>query len=204
MRAAHNATLLAILALTLSACAGPRPVDRATSAAEHPSAASGPGPAAAAGHALAAGDQAQDFTLPGSAGRSVHLASELGAGHSMVLVFYLGDHCQLCLDALRELEANRPAFEASGARLVAIATQSEAEAAGTAADAGASFEILADQQAEVASQYGLQRLAPGKPKDGQSPLTVFVVGPDGVVRWSGPGLVGGAVAVDEILTHLAR
>lgn len=203
MRATPNAILLAILALSLAACAGPSPVARPTQAA-HPASAGAAAPARAAGHALSAGDEAVDFTLPSSAGRSLHLAGELGSGRLVVLVFYPGPHCQLCLDALRTLEANRPAFEANGARLVAIAAQTEDDAAGTAADAGAGFDILADWEAQVARQYGLQHMLPGKPKADQSPITVFVVGPDSVVRWSGPGTAHGTVAVDAILAHLAQ
>lgn len=207
MRATRQSLTLTLISLMLAACGRgvPPTAAPASNVSEHSGVpVTGPAQAAAAGHPLTPGDQALDFTLPSSAGRNVHLAGELETGGRVVLVFYLGRHCQLCLDVLRELEANRSLFEAHGARLVAIATQTEAEAAGTAVDAGAHFAILADEEAEVAKHYGVQRLLPGKAKAVQSPLSVFIVDANGLIRWSGPGQVGGAAATDAILAQLAN
>src|SRR5213075_2147949 len=86
-------------------------------------------PATIAGRPLLAGARAPDFHLIGATGVTTHLADELLAGGPVVLVFYTSHYCHVCEDVLRTLETQRPAWQASGARLIAIARQSVAEAA---------------------------------------------------------------------------
>jgi len=158
----------------------------------------------ALGRPLRAGDPAPDFRLASATGTTVHLADELKAGGPVVLIFYTGGFCRLCLDALRALEAQRAAFQAGGARLIALASQSPAEAAATVRDAAVQYPILADDQAQVARQYGVYPLLPGQTKMNQSPVSVFIVAPSGVIVWTGSALANSQPVVATILAQLPR
>jgi len=76
---------------------------------------------------------------------------------------------------LGALEAERPEWQTSGARLIAIAHQSVAEAAASMQQAGASYAFLADSNGRVAREDGVWPLLPGRPKNRQSPVTVFII-----------------------------
>jgi len=156
----------------------------------------------ALGRPLRAGDPAPDFRLVSATGAQVHLADELKAGGPVVLIFYTGGFCRLCLDALRALQAQLPQFQASGAQLFAIASQSPAEAAASARDAAVQYPVLADPQAQVARQYGVHPLLPGRTKGNQTPVSVFIVAASGTILWSGSALANGQPAVATILAQL--
>jgi len=161
-------------------------------------------PSTIAGRPLLAGQSAPDFGLVSATGITVRLSDELQAGVPVVLVFYTGHYCRVCEDALRTLEIRRLAWQASGARLIAIARQSVAEAAASAQQAGASFDFLSDSEGRVARSYGVWPLLPGRPKNRQSPLMVFIIGPGSIIHWSGSMFVDGQPAVESILGHLAN
>ena len=123
-------------------------------------------------------------------------------GRPVVLIFYSGGFCRLCLNALRALEAQHPAFQASGARLIALASQTPAEAAVTARDAALHYAVLADPQAQVARQYGVHPLLPGRTKLNQTPVSVFIVAPSGAILWTGSALANSQPAVEAVLAQL--
>jgi peroxiredoxin len=161
-------------------------------------------PVIIAGRPLLAGEKAPDFRLDNASGTTVRLADELRAGSPVVLIFYTNHYCRICLDLLRALEAKRPAWQTSGARLIAIAHQSVDEAAASARQASASYAFLADNDGRAAREYGIWPFLPGRNKNRQSPVMVFIVERSGVIRWAGPGLVNSQPAIEIILSQLPR
>ena len=67
------------------------------------------------------GDQAPDFTLPGTAGRSYSLAEF--RGRPVVLVFYPGDNTPVCTKQLNAYTDDFTQFEDVGAEVLAISPQ---------------------------------------------------------------------------------
>jgi len=205
VNAIKRATVLALLLGVLSAC---QPVASLSAQSVH-SPAPEPrrvldptAPAIIAGRPLLAGAPAPDFRLISAAGVTTHLADELQADRPVMLIFYTSHYCRVCEDVLRTLETRRPTWQANGARLIAIARQSVPDAALSAQQAGASYAFLADSDGRVARAYGVWPLLPGKPKNRQSPVIIFIIEPGGLIHWSGSVFVDGQPAVETILGYL--
>ncbi|SMF00045.1 Peroxiredoxin [Tistlia consotensis] len=109
----------------------------------------------AAGRALKAGDRAPAFTLPDPDGRPVSSAALLAEG-PLVVSFYRGVWCPYCNMELQALQAALPAFEAVGAKLLAISPQSAPNSRKSARQNGLAFPILSDAGNEVAAAFGLR------------------------------------------------
>lgn len=150
---------------------------------------------------VAAGEPAPDFTLPSGPGETLSLG-EL-RGRPAVLVFYPGDWSPVCSDQLDLYQSVLPRFEQRGARLVGISVDSVWCHAAFAEDRGFDFPLLADfePKGEVARAYGVYR-----EEDGIAERALFVLDPEGVVRWSHvspPDVVPGADGILEALDGLA-
>jgi peroxiredoxin len=200
MKTTRYLIALTSVALTLGACTQVAPASNMP-AQPDPQVALTAQTARAAGP-LQAGAPAPDFSLTSGAGNLVRLADTIQTGRTVILIFYPNGYCRLCLGVLRELEANRAAFERRGGQLIAVAPQSPAEAAASAQATGAQFAILADTQAKVARQYGVTPLMPGKPKYPVSLITVFVITTNQRIRWTGPALSGNQLAVHTLINQL--
>ncbi len=105
-------------------------------------------------HAVKEGDVAPDFTLQDANGRPVSLAA-LRAQGPVVLVFFRGAWCPFCTLTLRAMERARPAIEATGARVVAVAPQARPGLAVLAELQNLHFPLLTDAGNDVARRYGL-------------------------------------------------
>ncbi len=66
-----------------------------------------------------------------------------------------------------------------GAKIVALAVQSESGAASTVESTNAQFPILADSDHVVADQFGVYNLH----SDGEAASTVFIISQDGHIVW---------------------
>src|SRR5690242_7797487 len=71
--------------------------------------------------AVAVGDQAPDFTLPGTGDRDYHLADY--RGQTVVLVFYPGDETPVCTKQLTTYSDDISSFRSLGAQVLAISAQ---------------------------------------------------------------------------------
>jgi len=71
--------------------------------------------------AVAVGDQAPEFTLPGTGSQSYSLASY--RGKPVVLVFYPGDDTPVCTKQLNSYNNELSAFSDVGAQVLAISAQ---------------------------------------------------------------------------------
>ena len=108
----------------------------------------------AANQALAVGDRAPDFALPAASGGTVRLSEQLARG-PVVLTFYRGAWCPYCNTQLRDYQENIAAFEAEGARLLAVSPQTPDSSAVTESENALAFPVLSDLGNVVSRDYGL-------------------------------------------------
>jgi peroxiredoxin len=144
---------------------------------------------------IAVGDQAPDFSLPGTGGRNYSL-SEF-AGKPVVLVFYPGDDTAVCTKQLNSYNSELSAFEALEATVLAISAQDMVSHDSFTAKHGFKFPLLADVDKHVAGLYGT--LGPlGFPR-----RSVFVVDSNGKVVYAHRAIAGLTFrSVDEITAAL--
>lgn len=144
---------------------------------------------------VAVGDQAPDFSLPGTGGRNYSL-SEF-SGRPVVLVFYPGDDTAVCTKQLNTYNSELDEFQAVEATVLAISAQDVASHEAFAAKHGFKFPLLADVDKHVAGLYGT--LGPlGFPR-----RSVFVVDAAGKVVYAHRAIAGLTYrSVDEITAAL--
>jgi peroxiredoxin Q/BCP len=132
--------------------------------------------------AISVGDQAPDFTLEGTGGRTYSLADY--EGQTVVLVFYPGDDTPVCTKQLNSYNDDISAFNDVGAQVLAVSAQSIKSHESFAAKHGFTFPLLADTDKAVAGRYGT--LGPlGFPR-----RSVFVIDGKGVVRYAHRAIAG--------------
>ena len=132
--------------------------------------------------AAAVGDEAPDFTLPGTGGQDYTLSSY--RGKPVVLVFYPGDNTAVCTTQLKSYTKDFEEFEGVDAQLLAISPQDVASHEGFSGKHGFKFPLLADVDKKVGDAYGV--LGP----IGFYRRSVFVVDADGVIRYAHRAIAG--------------
>ena len=126
------------------------------------------------------GRAAPDFTLFDHAGQPWQLRDQRGP---VVLVFYLGYHCNHCVGQLFALHADLAKFRELGATVVAVSPDPPAWTREQFRKYGSfDFPILADPGNVVARQYGVYL-----PANEDALHGTFVIGRDGRVRWAQTG-----------------
>ena len=131
---------------------------------------------------LGVGDQAPDFTLPGTGGRDYSLAEY--RGHLVVLVFYPGDDTPVCTKQLSSYNDDLEQFSEMNAQVLGISAQDVSSHDAFSGKHGFEFPLLADSDKAVAGLYGT--LGPiGFPR-----RSVFIVDGDGVVRYAHRAIAG--------------
>ena len=153
-------------------------------------------------NALKVGEKAPNFTLPNPKGKLLSLDILLEKG-PIVITFYRGDWCPYCNLQLRALQARLPEIDALGATLVAISPQVPDGSLTKSEISEMDFIVLSDQDAKVATQYGVAWKVPeflsehmrvGRKLDLETinngngsilpiPAT-FILGQDGVIKWN--------------------
>lgn len=154
------------------------------------------------GNALKIGQLAIEFELPNQEGKAVAL-KDLVAKGPVVVTFYRGDWCPYCNLQLRALQARLEEIEALGATLVAISPQVPDGSLTKSEISEMTFTVLSDQNAKVASQYGvawevpeflldhmrvdrnldLEKINNGNGSVLPIPAT-FIIGTDGIIAWN--------------------
>jgi len=147
------------------------------------------------------GQKSPNFSLPHSDGKSISLVDLLQQG-PVVVTFYRGSWCPYCNLQLRALQARLADIHTLGAQLVAISPQVPDGSLTKDEMQDLEFLVLSDQDAKVASQYGvawqvpeflsehmrvdrkldLEAINNGNGNVLPIPAT-FVIGQDGVVTW---------------------
>lgn len=133
--------------------------------------------------AITLGDEAPDFTLPGTGGRDYTLSSY--RGRPVVLAFYPADNSPVCTVQLNSYTQDWSSFEEAGVALLGISPQTpESHDSFSAKQGGFSFPLLADTDKAVGAAYGI--LGPL----GFYRRSVFLVGADGRLRYLHRALAG--------------
>jgi len=135
------------------------------------------------------GDPAPDFTLPGMtvrAGVRTDAEYTLSAeyGHPVVVAFYPGDATPVCTAQLCSYQEELDDFGDLGATVWGVSPQALDSHEAFARGSSLTFPLLSDTGGDVVRAYGLQAMGIGLRR------SVFVIGPDGLVRWKHVGLVG--------------
>ncbi|OKY25395.1 peroxiredoxin-like family protein [Thalassotalea sp. PP2-459] len=104
--------------------------------------------------AIKVGNKAPGFQLPDPEGKMTSLDVFLTKG-PVVLTFYRGSWCPYCNLQLRALQARLKDIHALGATLVAISPQVPDGSMNRDEISEMDFDVLSDQDAKVASKYGI-------------------------------------------------
>lgn len=137
----------------------------------------------------AVGEPAPAFTLPGMIVRDgvrtddeYDLSSEIG--RTIVLAFYPGDATPVCTAQLCSYQEELDDFDDLGAVVWGISPQALDSHEAFARDSSLTFPLLSDTAGTVIRDYGVRAPGLGLRR------SVFVIDPDGIVRWRHIGLVG--------------
>jgi len=104
--------------------------------------------------AIALGESAPNFELPNQEGQATSLAALLEKG-PVVVTFYRGSWCPYCNLQLRALQARLSDIHDLGAELIAISPQVPDDSLSKDEISQMSFQVLSDQSAKVAVEYGV-------------------------------------------------
>jgi peroxiredoxin Q/BCP len=128
------------------------------------------------------GRRAPDFSLPwanrdgvGPVEAPYQLASD--RGRTVVVAFYPRDFTKGCTAQLRTFAEQYDSLFGPDVTVVGISTDSLATHGRFAASLGLPFRLLSDPEQRVSKQYG------SKDSGGINRRTVYVIGPDGRVRY---------------------
>ena len=146
------------------------------------------------------GMRAPDFTLPIGPTQSVSLHDY--RGRPVVLAFYPADWSPVCGEQMTLYQAATPMFQRYDAQVLGISVDSGWCHLAFASDRRIEFPLVADFEPKggVARAYGVYR-----EQDGTSERALFVIDPEGIVRWSyvspidvNPGCDGVLRALEEM------
>ena len=129
------------------------------------------------------GEQAPDFTLPWTGEGDFALADH--RGRWIVLAFYPGDFTPTCTKQFCNYRDGREQIDDLDADVVGISPQDVDSHENFIAEHGLTVPLAADVDKSVAKAYGV--LAPG---GGFVRRAIFVIDPEGVVRYRKVALVG--------------
>ncbi|WP_411081768.1 peroxiredoxin family protein [Streptomyces sp. cmx-18-6] len=135
------------------------------------------------------GSPAPDFTLPGGvlAGEAFERGEyrlSTARGRALVLAFYPGDNTTVCTKQLCSYSSGMESFEGLDADVWGISPQGVDSHESFARAHGLRMPLLADEGREIARAYGVAAPGIGVRR------AVFLVGPDGVLRWKHVALLG--------------
>lgn len=137
-------------------------------------------------------DQAPRFQLKDVNGNQVDLASYKEKW--ILLIFYRGSWCPMCNMQIVYLTKDYPEFQKHNAEIIAISTDTLEGARKTQEKSHAPFPILIDEDNKVIELYevavekrelkDVPALIHRKKAGAYAMPAVFIVGPDGVIRYS--------------------
>jgi len=128
------------------------------------------------------GDPAPDFTLPWTGAGEISLSSLRGGW--AILAFYPGDFTPTCTKQFCNYRDGRERIDGLDAEVVGISPQDVDSHERFIAEHGLTVPLAADVDKSVARAYGV--LGPG----GFVRRAIFIVDPDGIVRYRKVALVG--------------
>ncbi len=120
---------------------------------------------------------APDFSLPDGNGEQWRLSDH--RGKVVVLLFYPGDETPICTRQMCSVRDRWEDYSATGAEVVGISTDSVESHRKFADHHGLPLRLLSDADGTAAKLYGAQSIIPGR-----TARSVFVIDPQGVLRYS--------------------
>ena len=120
-------------------------------------------------------EPAPDFTLPDGEGRNWRLTDN--RDKVVVLLFYPGDETPICTRQMCSVRDRWPDYQATGAEVVGISTDSVESHQQFAAHHNLPLRLLSDSDGTVSQLYGARSLIPGKVA-----RSVFVIDAQGILR----------------------
>jgi peroxiredoxin len=146
---------------------------------------------------LPPGTPAPDFELPSTPDQTVSLGEF--RGQPVILAFYPEDWSPVCSDQMALYQEVLPEFRKFNAELLGISVDGVWSHLAFAKDRNLHFPLLADfePKGEVARAYHVYRA-----EQGTSERALYVIGADGIVRWSYVSPVGVNPGADGILRAL--
>lgn len=136
---------------------------------------------------LPAGTPAPDFTLPDQDGTYISLASL--RGKNVVLVFYPGDDTPGCTKQLCDFRDRWGAAKNKNTTVFGVNPQRAGSHTKFIGKYQLPFPLLVDQGQKVGGLYKAKGIIVKR--------TVYLIGPDGVIRFSKRGMPG----ADEVLSY---
>ena len=128
------------------------------------------------------GDSAPDFELRGTGGRTVRLAEF--RGRWLVLAFYPGDFTPVCTRQFCSYRDAADRLDELDAEVLGVSPQTLDSHERFRAKYGLTVPLLADPERDVIRAYGV--LGPG----GMVRRSIFIVDPEGIVRYRQVALLG--------------
>src|ERR671911_1497387 len=128
------------------------------------------------------GDRAPDFELAATGGKTFRLSEYLGKW--VILAFYPGDFTPVCTRQFCSYRDGDDRLDELGVEVLGISPQSVDSHERFAAKHGLTIPLLADDARSAIRAYGVD--APG----GLVRRSIFIVDPDGVIRYRHVALLG--------------
>ncbi|HXE99561.1 MAG TPA: peroxiredoxin [Solirubrobacterales bacterium] len=146
---------------------------------------------------IAVGDSAPDFELPGTGGHTARLADF--RGRWLVLAFYPGDFTPVCTRQFCSYRDAADRLDELDAEVVGVSPQSLDSHERFRAKYELTVPLLADPERKTIRAYGV--LGPG----GIVRRSIFIVDPEGIVRYRQVALLGlGYQDVEDLKRSLER
>ena len=123
------------------------------------------------------GDNAPDFSLKHGGGGEWRLGDH--RGKTVVLLFYPGDNTPVCTAQLCSVRDHWSEYQATGAEVVGISTDSVESHQGFAEKHSLPLRLLSDTDRKVSEMYDMKSWLPGRSARG-----VVVIDKDGKVVYS--------------------
>lgn len=105
-------------------------------------------------------ETAADFTLKDGDGNDWKLSAH--RGKTVVLLFYPGDNTPVCTKQLCSVRDNWPDYQATGAEVVGISTDSIESHKSFAEEKSLPLRLLSDADGKVSTAYGMKSWLPGR------------------------------------------
>jgi peroxiredoxin len=149
--------------------------------------------------ALQPGDRAPEFSLKCTPDQKVSLSDF--RGKNVILAFYPADWSPVCSDQMALYNEILPDFNEHDAELIGISVDGIWCHLAFAKDRKFGFPLLSDFEPKgaVAKAYGVYREA-----DGITERALFVIDPEGIIRWSYVSPIGVNPGADGILGALDK
>ena len=138
---------------------------------------------------LLPGTPAPDFSLPDQDGNMISLGAL--SGHNVVLIFYPGDDTSVCRQQLCEFSDIWARAQQKNTLIFGVNPQSAQSHAQFIAKSRLPFPLLVDQGQKTAALYNAKGWIVRR--------TVYLIGPDGVIRFGQRGTPD----ADQVLSHAA-